>query len=524
MSIALLGLLLLQFFWIRNVHQLAQEKFLEEVKQALEKTILDVERIEMEPLLQKELFEEGLKGSYADFVNREFGDVVHVDESIEIRDTMIVKNGEKYQFLVLKGTTFDTTTGLLAETRIITKKLGDIIPADLENSVLSFQDSNSYAIQLNNSFNRQIMRKAHYLDEIMVKMFTGNYFDDISLRLNLKILDSLLARNFKLKELDTAYQFNVVSASGKQPVFQQICSNFNPKITSSPFTTLLFPNDIVVGDYQLVVQFPNENAFLWKEMTGTLIGSLLLVLIVVFAFYLSVSTIYKQKQLSEIKNDFISNMTHEFKTPISTISLACEAIKDPDVASDEVTLNGFVTMIDQENKRLAKLVENVLQTALLEKGKMNLKLSEVRLDLLVREIVQAFQIRFKDKGGKIQIEHLDEVLVDIDRIHFGNVIFNLLDNALKYCVVEPEVFVRLDRTAKGFRLFVKDNGIGIKKDDQKRIFEKLYRIPTGDIHNVKGFGLGLNYVESIVKLHKGEITVDSVPTKGSTFKINIEHE
>ena len=217
-------------------------------------------------------------------------------------------------------------------------------------------------------------------------------------------------------------------------------------------------------------------------------------------------------------------MTHELKTPISTISLACEAMTDPDVLKDTSSLNGFVSMIDQENKRLAKLVENVLQTALLEKGKMSLKVADIRLDLLVREIVQAFQIRFKDKGGKIQLEHIDEVNGQLDRIHFGNVVYNLLDNALKYCAEAPEVFVRLDRTTSGFNLAIRDNGIGISKDEQKRIFEKLYRVPTGDIHNVKGFGLGLNYVESIFKLHKGEITVDSLPGKGSTFKISIENE
>lgn len=522
MSIALVSLILLQYFWIRNVHQLTEDRFKEDVSNSLEETARDLEKIEMAPLLQQELFESGLQGSYADFVNREFGDVMRVDESIQIRDTVISKNGQKYQFLVVSGTTIDTATGLLAEHRIITKRLGDIIPSDVESSVLSFRDSNSYAIQLNNSFNRQIMRKAHYLDELMVKMFTGNYFDDIALRLDVSVLDSLLRFNFLRNGLDTNYRFNVIHKGEKIPNFVRVSANFDPNLKSYEFKTLLFPNDIVEGEYDVVVTFPNKSSYLWKEMSGTLTASVLLVLIIVFAFYLSMSTIYNQKQLSEIKNDFISNMTHELKTPISTISLACEAIRDPDVASDEVTLNGFVSMIDQENKRLAKLVENVLQTALLEKGKMSLKMSEVRLDNLVREIVHSFQIRFKDKNGIIQIDHLDEVTTSLDRIHFGNVIYNLLDNALKYCAVAPVVNIKLVKSPNGFQLFVKDNGIGIKKDEQKRIFEKLYRVPTGDIHNVKGFGLGLNYVDSIVKLHGGEITVESAANKGSTFKIKIE--
>lgn len=526
MSIALLGLLLLQFFWIRNVHETTEVNFDERVKECLEKTVSDLEKIELASIFPKEMFQHDLQGSYADFVNSEFGEVMRVDESIEIRDTTITLDGEKLQFLVLKGTVIDTATGLFAESRVITKKLGDIIPSDIENSVLSFRDSNSYAIQLTNSFNRQVMRKAHYLDEIMVKMFTSNYFDDISLSLNLFVLDSLLQKNFKRQQLDTNFYFNIAQSGQKLPNFLNFSPHFKDDLSKSSYKTMLFPSEIYPSGYELLVEFPDEKSFLWQEMWGTLLGSMLLVLIIVFAFYLSVSTIYAQKQLSEIKNDFISNMTHELKTPISTISLACEAISDPDLNlyKDEVALNSYVKMIDQENKRLAKLVENVLQTSLLEKGNMTLKVSDVRLDQLLQDIVHAFQIKFKNKSGLIHIEKMDEITTKVDRVHFGNIISNLLDNALKYCAAAPEVFVQLVKTNKGFELYFRDNGIGIKKDDQKRIFEKLYRVPTGDVHNVKGFGLGLNYVASIVKLHKGEITVDSNVGKGSTFKIHIDNE
>ena len=524
MSVALLGLLLLQFYWIRNVHYMTQERFNEKVQMVLEKTVADLEKFEMQPWLKKEMFERGLRGSYADYVNAEFGEIMHVDESIQIRDTVINKDGERYQFLVISGSTLDSTTGLLAEHRVITKKLGDIMPADLETPVFQFEDTNSYAIHVSNSFNRQIIKKAHFLDEIMVKMFAGNYFDDISLRLNPYVVDSLLARNLLRYQLDTNYHFSIVNKSGEKPDFPIGSKNLKTNLTTSQFRTMLYPNDIVTGTHELLLDFPGQKAFVWKEMIGTLIASLLLVLIIVFAFYLSVSTIYKQKQLSEIKNDFISNMTHELKTPISTISLACEAIKDPDVAADHNTMTGFVDMIGQENKRLAKLVENVLQTALLDKGKMNLKRSNARIDQLVKEVVDAFQIRFRNKAGQIQVDHLDPIEHPVDRIHFSNVIYNLLDNALKYCQVAPQVSLKLIQTARGFHLTVSDNGIGIKKEDQKRIFEKLYRVPTGDVHDVKGFGLGLNYVDSIVRLHNGDISVESALGKGSTFKIKIENE
>jgi two-component system phosphate regulon sensor histidine kinase PhoR len=194
------------------------------------------------------------------------------------------------------------------------------------------------------------------------------------------------------------------------------------------------------------------------------------------------------------------------------------------VNSDKESVGSFIGMISQENKRLAKLVENVLQTALLDKGKMRLRLEDLEVHVLVKEVVDAFQIRFGKMNGSINIVQLDQVNWKVDRIHFGNIVYNLLDNALKYCEKNPVVDLSLIKTAKGFELIFKDNGIGISKEDQKRIFEKLYRVPTGDVHNVKGFGLGLNYVESIVYLHKGKITVNSALGKGSIFKIKFEHE
>jgi two-component system phosphate regulon sensor histidine kinase PhoR len=187
-------------------------------------------------------------------------------------------------------------------------------------------------------------------------------------------------------------------------------------------------------------------------------------------------------------------------------------------------MKNFVSMIDQENKRLGKLVENVLQTSLLDKGQLKLNLQDTRIDRLVRDIVDAFQIRFSDRNGEIFIDRMDVFSWDVDKIHFGNIVFNLLDNALKYSKDHPAVHVNLIKQRNGFCLEIQDNGIGIKKEDQSKIFEKLYRVPTGDIHNVKGFGLGLSYVSSIVKLHGGSIDVESAPGKGSTFKITISNE
>lgn len=521
MAIALFGLLLLQFFWLSNVHQLTEDQFHEDVQSSLERTALDMEHAEASNIMGPDAFKQGLQGTYTDFVRSEFGEIITAKEAIQVRDTIILKDGEPMRFLVVTGTTIDTATGLRAEHRVITKNLGEITPANVENSVLGIEDSNSFAIQLDRSFEHQIMNKANHLNELMMKMFTSNFFDDMALRLHPRFLDSILCRNLLNKEIDTLFTYNVIDKNNESVEFMIGSPHLDPELKDSEFSTLLFPNDIYSGNYQLLISFPKERLYVWKNMSGTVIGSLLLILIVVFAFFFAVSTIYKQKQLSEIKNDFISNMTHELKTPISTISLACEAVQDPDVGADADSVKSFIGMIDQENKRLGKLVENVLQTALIDKGKLKLNLQPMRVDKLLQEVVNNFQIRYKNKGGRIEINQLDEFEWNLDKIHFGNVIYNLLDNSLKYCDEAPVVKVRLIKDANHFRLEVDDNGIGIKKEDQKRIFEKLYRVPTGDVHDVKGFGLGLSYVKSIVELHKGEILLDSQVGVGTNFVIQV---
>jgi two-component system phosphate regulon sensor histidine kinase PhoR len=524
MSVALVGLLFLQFFWIKNVHELTEERFNEDVNTCLERTSTDLERAEASNLIGPDIYKQGLQGSYADFVKSEFGEVMAAKEAIQVRDTIIRKDGKKMRFLVVTGTSIDTATGLRAEHRVITKNLGEITNSNVDNSVLGINDTNAFAIELNQSFERQIMNKAKHLNELMMKMFTSNFFDDITLRLNPAFLDSILCRNLQAGKIDTLFTYNVVDEEQNSIDFMFSSPHLDPELKQSEFSTFLFPNDIIPGKYKLLLSFPKGQLYVWINMSGTIIGSLLLIIIVVFAFYFAVSTINRQKKLSEIKNDFISNMTHELKTPISTISLACEAAVDPDVGADQQTIQSFITMIDKENKRLGKLVENVLQTALIDKGKLNLNLQSTDIKELINGIVKTFQIRYKDKGGRIEIEKMDEINCDVDRIHFGNVIYNLLDNSLKYCDKAPVVKMRIESIANGFSIYVEDNGIGIAKEDQKRIFDKLYRVSTGDVHDVKGFGLGLSYVNSIVGLHNGTIEVDSIVDEGTTFKITVINE
>lgn len=525
MSLAVLGLLFMQFGWIQNVHKLTEQKFYENVRKSMNKTVMDLETIEMIKLMNPEAFDQGLEGSLDDFIMSEYGDVIQPQESLSVRDTIIYVDGEKTRYVLVQGNLIDTATGLRAEHRVIQKDQRGIAPAEIDNALLGLDnDTNSFAIkwtEWNESYENQIKKKAYFLNGLIEQLYSTNPVGNITLRLDLDVLDSLLQYNLSKNEIDTLFKFSIVSLESKQVKFRDSSPHYDATLKKSDFATALYPNDIIPSEYLLLLTFPGQRLYVWKEMAGTLVVSLLLVFVVMFAFFLAVRTIYQQKQLSEIKNDFISNMTHELRTPISTISLACEAVRDPDMQKDAQVLSSFVSMIEVENRRLGKLVENVLQTALIDKGKLKLNLENLDVTSLVNQVVDSFQIRYHDKGGEILIEHEDAVQWPVDRIHFANVIYNLLDNSLKYCETQPVVHVRLEKSSDGFSLQFTDNGIGIKKEDQKRIFEKLYRVPTGDVHNVKGFGLGLSYVFSIVKLHKGDIDLKSSPGKGSTFKITI---
>jgi two-component system phosphate regulon sensor histidine kinase PhoR len=250
--------------------------------------------------------------------------------------------------------------------------------------------------------------------------------------------------------------------------------------------------------------------------------SAVLIIAIFAAFFYTITTIYRQKKLGEIKNDFINNMTHELKTPISTISLACEALNDPDMRGSEQQMRTFISMINEENKRLGILVENVLRSALLDRGDMKLSIDSINLHDVVKGVIKNIAIQVKKRGGSIRIElEASDPLVQGDTVHLTNLVYNLIDNAIKYSLDEPVLVIGSKNFANGVELTFKDNGIGISKENQQKIFDKLYRVPTGNIHNVKGFGLGLSYVKNVLEKHNGSIRVESELKKGSTFYVYI---
>ena len=257
-------------------------------------------------------------------------------------------------------------------------------------------------------------------------------------------------------------------------------------------------------------------------MWVTLSISAVIILSLVIAFFYTINTIRKQKKYTEIKNDFISNMTHEFKTPISTIALAGEMLSDGSIVKTPEKLERFTKMIREENKRLGVLVENILQTAVLDKGDFKLQRTDFELNEVVQSAVEKIQLQVEQKNGKLHTS-LSAIKSTIwaDKVHITNIVLNLLDNALKYSKEIPDISISTENISEGILLSVKDNGIGISKDDSKKIFDQFYRVSTGNVHNIKGFGLGLSYVRAIVLKHGGQISVESELNKGSTFKIYI---
>ncbi len=523
MSVALIGLVLLQSYWIRNVHELHNEQFKKEVNSAVETAIVDIENFERKIIFSAVKGKGLTKGIGNNKFS--FGNILGSNQSISIKDTTINSNNTNLDYLVLSGVTTDSLTGTTAEHRVVTQNLSQFSDLAIEKTSFNSKDSSfSFPVKIGNSFEKNLMERSKYLNELMLKMFTTNVFDDITMRLNPGVLDTLIKNRLKFNKIDTLFNFRIKNSKNKVVDFRSTLSNYVINIEDPEFSYKLYPSDLVSETFYVELDFPNKKSYMFKQMVSTLLAALFLVLMVMFAFYFAVSTIFKQKKVSEIKNDFISNMTHELKTPISTISLACEAIEDPDLQGDANTLSSFIGMISSENKRLGNLVEKVLQTSLLEKGKLSLQKANYPIQDLITDAVNSFKIQFQQKGGELQLNRLDDVNWEVDKIHFTNVLINLMDNALKYSTDNPITKVELIKTAKGFNITITDNGIGITKDNQKRIFDKLFRVSTGDVHDVKGFGLGLDYVHKIVDMHDGSVQVKSEINKGSTFIIIFKDE
>ena len=284
------------------------------------------------------------------------------------------------------------------------------------------------------------------------------------------------------------------------------------------------PGENLTPDEMLYVIIPNIKNFVLQSLKWRIITSIGFTLIILAAFYMTVRTMLRQKKLANIKNDFINNMTHEFKTPIATISLAVDAMRNEKVIQDREKLGYFSGIIKEENQRMNRQVETILKASQLEKQEVDLNLKPVHVHEVIQDVVDNFILQLEDKHGKVDLSlNAQNDLIEADEVHFSNLVNNLVDNAVKYAKENTPPVIKLSTQSNGkhFTMRIEDNGIGMNRDTVKRIFERFYRAHTGNVHNVKGFGLGLSYVKTMVEAHDGDIKAESVLGKGSTFTLDL---
>lgn len=349
-----------------------------------------------------------------------------------------------------------------------------------------------------------------------VKQVSTNYFIVlVNGDVKASLLEFLLRSEFEKRNIQVDFEYGVYDCNhGKM--------TYGDYVSFESSTEKVSARKLPEWDnyaYYFGVQFPNREAHILNQMGIWSFSSVVLLIVIVFFAY-TIFVILKQKRLSEIQKDFINNMTHEFKTPISTIAVSAEVLKNPDIIRHPERLLNYTTIIEKENSRLRQQVERVLQAARLEKEDIGLRKESVDMHEVIRDAIKNTTMALEEKQGSINCNlQATQHALHADRLHLVNVIYNLIDNAIKYCTQTPEITIYTRNEGANLVVGIEDNGIGISKEHVKRIFEKFYRVPTGNLHDVKGFGIGLNYVRSIIELHKGEVKVQSTPGSGSMFQV-----
>ena len=340
-------------------------------------------------------------------------------------------------------------------------------------------------------------------------------------RVHPQTLDSMLRAELRNLSIFSEFEYKVTSAKRDSVIFTR-ASTRAEFLPANSYETPLFPKDMIRDSGMLTITFPDKNNIILSNLTAMmgLSGGLLMVLI--FSFGYTIHSILMQKKISEMKTDFINNMTHEFKTPVATIMIASEALKDPELASDKRSIDRLANIIYDENVRLGSHIERVLNIAKIEKGDLKLEHKEVEMNDLLTAIVDSMSLQLQKRNASIELDlSASNSIVMGDELHLSNVIFNLLDNANKYSPSNPQIKISTFSSGKNLIIRVADQGIGMSKDQLSKIFDQFYRIPTGNLHDVKGFGLGLSYVNNIVKRLNGTIKVKSEKEVGSEFEISL---
>lgn len=513
MSVALIGLISFQLYWINNAIKLSNDRFEKDVFETLHIVADKLERNEMMMVASNSFAFFGTTTesdrviqTTVDYdLTRSVPDSVH----LELLDTTF---GHQFKFMTNDGNIqvvyLSDSSGEIADWNIDQERPGK---TEVITDLHPLNESADIAAV-------RVMKKTAKFN-MVIKEMISHETRSIK-RVHVKVIDSLLHAEFVNKGIDIQYEFGVLDEAIDQ--FVIVKSKDSVDLRKTQLKANLFPNDIIGNTNYLMVNFPNQSQFLFRKVWSTLASSIFFILIIIFLFAYTIRIINKQRKISELKNDFINNMTHEFKTPIATVSLAVEAIYEDEVQQDKSTMLRYLGVIRDENSRLGSQVEKVLQIATMEKQDFALHKQLVNIQGLIENAVERAAIPVENRKGKITSSfEANKVSGQVDEMHLANVIFNLLDNAIKYSAKDPDIHVSTLNQGDFLRIRIKDSGIGMNKEATKHIFDKFYRVPTGNIHNVKGFGLGLSYARFVVEAHGGQLSVKSELGKGSTFEILI---
>lgn len=488
MAVAFAGLLYVQIMYMHNMVKMRNEQFSEGVKRSLYAVSTALEQEETRYFLEE--------------------DVAQIHSSVLPRYSTPGDNrpGVKYSFTTNEGVTGDIT--LKGEADKITPQLSG---TTFTGSRKSLQDV----------IRGQYIYQRSLLDEVILNIISQSSTRPIEERADSALVASLLTTEFANNGLNLPFEFAVVNRMGV-PVYESKGFEADKSGGNNMYVQTLFPNDSKNRMNYIKVYFPDKRDYIFHSVKF-IIPSMIFTVILLIVFLYTIILAFRQKKLTEMKNDFINNMTHEFKTPISTISLAAQMLNDNSVRKSPKMLEHISDVINDETKRLRFQVEKVLQMSMFERQKATLRLQDVDANVVIANIVHTFKIKVEKYGGTITAE-LDaaESTINVDEMHFTNVIFNLLDNAVKYRREDVPLHLQVStRDIENDRLLitVADNGIGIRKEDLKKIFDKFYRVSTGNRHDVKGFGLGLAYVHKMVGELGGSISVESELKSGTKFKI-----
>jgi two-component system phosphate regulon sensor histidine kinase PhoR len=508
--IAITALLLIQLVWIRDAFRVQDQQFDLVVNKSLGQIISRLENIETVATFNQLMDELAKTGDTANVGKLNLPE--HL--AIEDNDNGPLTTDEYKDYYYLEGRSsfnIETTIDIISGDTLVFLRENSLYQSDgTESQPRSMISRGDFEA----NYQRLIANKKIYVEKVLSQIVSNE--GPIEERISFPSLDSTIRNEFQEMGITVPYEFAVKTGTR----YTLNTKEFSSYTAHEKYSLQLFPHDVRVTPNLLVVYFPAKKNYILRSV-GIMAGSsLLLAIIILVISFVAIWVIFRQKKLSEIKNDFINNMTHELKTPISTISLASQMLADKNLGSEAKNQDYISSLILEESKRLGNQVEKVLQVSIFEEGSMNLKFKPISLDDLVRRAADKITILVAQRQGILDMNlGCGTELLEGDESHLTNVVFNLIDNAIKYCKTEPVIQIETGANRSGIFLVVRDNGIGISKEHLKRIFDKFYRVPTGNVHDVKGFGIGLSYVRKVVDQHRGRITVESEQGKGTTFHI-----